>query len=83
MPYLKEAGLLDDGAYDRLMAFVPGIRDRITLLSDIVPMVEFLQDKGEPEASLLIPKKMDAAGTLDALKNVYDVVKAGLSTGLC
>ena len=81
MPYLKEAGLLDDSANDRLVAFVPGIRDRITLLSDIVPMVEFLQDKGEPEAALLIPKKMDAAGTLDALKNVYDVVKAGLGAG--
>ena len=81
MPYLKEAGLLDDSAYDRLVAFVPGIRDRITLLSDIVPMVEFLQDKGEPEAALLIPKKMDAAGTLDALKNVYDVVKAGFGAG--
>ena len=78
MPYLREAGLLDDSAYDRLVAFVPGIRDRITLLSDIVPMVEFLQDKGEPEAALLIPKKMDASGTLEALKNVYDVVKAGL-----
>ena len=41
-------------------------------------MVEFLKDKGEPEAALLIPKKMDANGTLDALKHVYEVVKAGL-----
>jgi len=78
MPYLKEAGLLDDGSYDNLVAFVPGIRDRITLLSDIVGMVEFLKDQGEPEAALLIPKKMDAAGTLTSLRAVYDVVKAGL-----
>ena len=83
MPYLREAGLLSgDGiSFERLVAFVPGIRDRITLLSDIVPMCEFINDKGDPEAALLIPKKMDAAGTLNALKNVYDVVKAGLGAG--
>ncbi|MBO4393309.1 MAG: glutamate--tRNA ligase, partial [Spirochaetales bacterium] len=81
LPYLEEAGLLDASGKDRLLAFVPGIKDRITLLSDVVPMASFLKDQGEPEASLLIPKKMDAAGTLDALKNVYGVVKTGLEAG--
>jgi glutamyl-tRNA synthetase len=83
MPYLKDAGLLDGDAesFARLEAFVPGIRDRITLLSDIVPMCGFLTDQGEPDVALLVPKKMDAAGTLEALKNVYDVVKAGLEAG--
>ena len=83
MPYLKDAGLLDGHklAMDRLVAFVPGIRDRITLLSDIVPMCEFIKDQGEPDVALLIPKKMDSAGTLEALTNVYEVVKAGLEAG--
>ena len=83
MPYLKDAGLLDGNteSFARLEAFVPGIRDRITLLSDIVPMCGFLTDQGEPDVALLVPKKMDAAGTLEALKNVYDVVKAGLEAG--
>jgi len=83
MPYLKDAGLLDGDAesFARLEAFVPGIRDRITLLSDIVPMCGFLTDQGEPDVALLVPKKMDVAGTLEALKNVYDVVKAGLEAG--
>ena len=81
MPYLVEAGLLEEGAKDRLLAFVPGIKDRITLLSDVVPMASFVKDSGDPEASLLIPKKMDATGTLDALKHVYDTVKAGLEAG--
>lgn len=83
MPYLKDAGLLDGnaGSFARLQAFVPGIRDRITLLSDIVPMCAFLTDHGEPDVALLIPKKMDAAGTLQSLKSVYDVVKAGLEAG--
>ena len=83
MPYLKDAGLLDGNteSFARLEAFVPGIRDRITLLSDIVPMCGFLTDQGEPDVALLVPKKMDAAGTLQSLKNVYDVVKAGLEAG--
>ena len=44
-------------------------------------VADYLKDKGEPEAALLIPKKMDAAGTLNALKNVYETVKAGLDAG--
>lgn len=81
MPYLKDAKILDDSGYDRLLAFVPGIKERITLLSDIVPMVDFLTDRGEPEVEILIPKKMDAETTLRALKDVYYVVKTGLEAG--
>jgi glutamyl-tRNA synthetase len=81
LPYLVEAGLLDESGRDRLLAFVPGIKDRITLLSDVVPMAAFLKDSGDPDVSILIPKKMDAKGTLEALKNVYEVVKAGLEAG--
>lgn len=80
MPYLKNAGIIDESAYDRLVAFVPGIKDRITLLSDIVDMCSFVKDAGDPEVSILIPKKMDAAGTLTSLKRVYDVVKADLQS---
>jgi glutamyl-tRNA synthetase len=78
MPYLKEAGRLTDADYDKLLAFVPGVRDRLTLLSDVVEMTAFLEDHGEPEAAILIPKKMDASSTLNALKEVYKLVKADL-----
>ncbi|MCF0238498.1 MAG: glutamate--tRNA ligase [Sphaerochaetaceae bacterium] len=82
MPYLKEAGILTDNDYNNLVAFVPGIRDRITLLGDIVSMTEFVKDQGKPEVSLLIPKKMDVQGTLVALKATYEEVKKGLQEGL-
>ncbi len=81
MPYLKQAGRLDDSGYDRLLAFVPGVRDRLTLLSDIVAMTDFLEDHGEPDAAILIPKKMDAASSLSSLKAVYELVKDDLSRG--
>ncbi len=81
MPYLKQAGRLDDSGYDRLLAFVSGVRDRLTLLSDIVAMTDFLEDHGEPDAAILIPKKMDAASSLSSLKAVYELVKDDLAKG--
>lgn len=81
MPYLKQAGRLDDSGYDRLLAFVPGVRDRLTLLSDIVAMTDFLEDHGEPDAAILIPKKMDAASSLSSLKAVYELVKDDFAKG--
>lgn len=81
MPYLKQAGRLDDSGYDRLLAFVPGVRDRLTLLPDIVAMTDFLEDHGEPDAAILIPKKMDAASSLSSLKAVYELVKDDLAKG--
>lgn len=81
MPYLKQAGRLDDSGYDRLLAFVPGVRDRLTLLSDIVAMTDFLEDHGEPDVAILIPKKMDAASSLSSLKAVYELVKDDLAKG--
>lgn len=81
MPYLKQAGRLDDSGYDRLLAFVPGVRDRLTLLSDIVAMTDFLEDHGEPDAAILIPKKMDAKSSLESLKAVLGLVKDDLAEG--
>ncbi len=80
MPYLKEAGRLTDADYDKLLAFVPGVRDRLTLLSDVVEMTAFLEDHGEPDVAMLIPKKMDASTTLTSLKAVYELIKAELGT---
>lgn len=81
MPYLKQAGRSDDAGYDRLLAFVPGVRDRLTLLSDIVSMTDFLEDHGKPDPAILIPKKMDAASSLSSLRAVYELVKADVGAG--
>lgn len=81
LPYLENAGRIDKTGYDRLLAFVPGVRDRLTLLSDIVGMTDFMDDHGNPSCEMLIPKKMDGVTTLGALKAVRDVVKEDLSKG--
>ncbi|MCQ2398224.1 MAG: glutamate--tRNA ligase [Sphaerochaetaceae bacterium] len=81
MPYLCEAGLLKETDRDRLVAFVPGVRERLVLLSDAVGMCAFLKDQGEPAPELLIPKKMDAAGTLESLKAVYGYIRPALEKG--
>ena len=82
MPYLEEAGILKKDEKDRLLAFVPGIKDRLVLLSDVVSMCSFLQDNGEPEPDLLIPKKMDAASAYKALELTYNYVKESFEKGL-
>ncbi len=81
MPYLKDAGILKDEDMDKLLDFVPGIKERITLLSDIVPMCSFVREYQVPSVEMLIPKKMDQAGTLTALKAVYEVVKQCMESG--
>ncbi|MCR5760565.1 MAG: glutamate--tRNA ligase [Sphaerochaetaceae bacterium] len=81
MPYLKDAGILTDADRDRLLSFVPGIKERITLLSDIVPMCGFVKDYHLPDVQMLIPKKMDQSGTLTALKAVYETVKQCMAEG--
>ena len=44
-------------------------------------MTDFLEDHGEPDAAILIPKKMDAASSLSSLKAVYELVKDDLAKG--
>ncbi|MCR4677045.1 MAG: glutamate--tRNA ligase [Sphaerochaetaceae bacterium] len=82
LPYLVNAGILTVADRDKLLAFVPGIKERITLLSDIVPMCSFVKDYQAPSVEMLIPKKMDREGTLKALKAVYETVKEGMEKGL-
>lgn len=81
MPYLTKEGILKESDRDKLLAFVPGIKDRLTLLSDVVGMTEFLKDNGEPASELLIPKKMDAQSTLAALKLTYEYIKKAFAEG--
>lgn len=80
MPYLVSAGLVKEADKDKVKAFVPGVKERLTLLSDIVPMCEFTKDN-IPDVQMLIPKKMDAASTLMALKADYELVKQELENG--
>lgn len=82
MPYLTREGILKETDREKLKAFVPGIKDRLTLLSDVVPMCDFLKDSGEPDVALLIPKKMDAKTTAEALKLSYEYLKKAFADNL-
>ena len=73
LPYLQESGNIaeppsaaDDQMLDNL---IPIVKERLKLLSDIVPMTSFLfSDIEGYAAEELIPKKKDAADTLEILK---------------
>ena len=57
---------LDEALVRRL---VPLVRERVKTLNDVTPLVDFFFSEDiEYDASLLVQKKMDAAGTLRALE---------------
>ncbi len=73
IPYLRDSGNIADpptAEQDRMLNdLIPIVKERLKLLSDIVPMTAFLFSdiKGYP-AEELIPKKLDAAGTAAILQ---------------
>ena len=73
VPYLTGAGYIaaqpSCEQADLLDGFIPIIKERLRLLSDIVPMSAFLfTDVSGYDASELIPKKKDAAETVKILE---------------
>ena len=72
-PYLTEAGCIrnppTESQQSMLDGLVPIVKERLKLLSDIVPMTAFLfGDIADYAAEELIPKKQDAAGALEILR---------------
>ena len=72
VPYLSQAGLVgaspseDERAY--VARLVPLIHERLEELGEAPELLEFFfHDVAYPDPALLIPKKMDAAGTAAAL----------------
>ncbi len=73
VPYLQKSGNLDvpptAAQNDMLDGMIPIVKERLKVLSDIVPMTAFLfSDISGYPAEDLIPKKQDAAATLEILK---------------
>jgi nondiscriminating glutamyl-tRNA synthetase len=78
-PFLEAAR--DDGRIDRvpsadeLRALLPIVRERLPRLDAIVDLVGFLWlDRVEPDRELLVPKRWDAATTLDGLTAAREVI---------
>ncbi len=66
-PVLKDAGFEPDD--ETLRTIAPLIQERVKLLSEVPQMVRFIfEEPAAPAAADLIPKKMDAARTLEALR---------------
>ncbi len=73
MPFLEKDGLEVD--MDTAQRLVPLIQERIKTLADAVGLVDFFfQKEINYEPQLLIGKKMEAADSLAALKNVQQVL---------
>ena len=63
MPFLEEAGLNAD--YENLVRIVPLVQERMKRLDEAPNVVDFffVEELPDYDPELLIPKKMDAAGT--------------------
>jgi glutamyl-tRNA synthetase len=73
-PYLEAAGL--EVNVDTLLKIIPLVRERIKVLPDVVKVAAFFfRDDVTPDpVESLIPKKMDAARTRNALKASHDAL---------
>jgi glutamyl-tRNA synthetase len=67
VPFLVEAGF--DATVQDLAQMVPLVQERLTTLDEAASWLDFFfRQELEYDASLLVGKKMDAAGSLDALR---------------
>jgi len=73
LPFYLDAGL--DADLDTVRQIVPLIRERIKKLADVVSWSGFIfRDDLDLDPALLIGKKMDAASSLNALRQAREVV---------
>ncbi len=81
LPFLRRDGLLPEGTLsaedERLLCgLVPLVQERLTVLSDVGPMVRYLFREPEPaDAAEMVPKKLDTAKTALVLAKLKDALK--------
>ncbi len=76
LPYLEESSFIKtpptQGESERVKEIVPLIKERLKVLSDVIPLTRFLfEEIAPPKAEELLPKKQDAPTTLKALQEAY------------
>ncbi len=84
LPYLEDAGWTvkpaDEADRERLRGLLPLIRERLKLLSEVVPLTRFLYENVDSwTAEDLVPKKATAADALRWLDGAWRVIE---ETGL-
>ena len=84
LPYMVEAGFakepLTSEVQAKFDALVPVVKDRLKVLSDVVPLSRFLFEEPEySDPSLFIAKNVEPSVALSALEGVYAILKKGLA----
>jgi len=84
LPYMVEAGFakepLTSEVQAKFDALVPVVKDRLKVLSDVVPLSRFLFEEPEySDPSLFIAKNVEPSVALAALEGVYAILKKGLA----
>ncbi|MDD3942806.1 MAG: glutamate--tRNA ligase [Sphaerochaetaceae bacterium] len=79
MPYMVRSGFMAPDAgpqeFARIVSLVPLVKERLKVLGDIVDMTRFLfTDIEAPAPEELLPKKQDAATTLEALRRALVII---------
>ncbi len=80
LPYLKRDGIVKDPitADERRIVegMIPLVRERLKLLPEVLSLVSFLfKDVKVNDPALLVPKRLDVGGALEALKTGKNIVR--------
>ncbi len=85
-PYLQEAGYVSDPLTDKdrslIEAIVPPVKERMKVLSDVVPLTAFLfEDKPVMDKAVYVAKGSDEEKTKAALEEGTRILLSGLRNG--
>ncbi|MFA6682589.1 MAG: glutamate--tRNA ligase family protein, partial [Sphaerochaeta sp.] len=84
LPYMVEAGFVSEPMTSEVQAkfdaLVPVVKDRLKVLSDVVPLSRFLFEEPEySDPSLFLAKNVELGVAFKALEGSYAILKKGLA----
>ena len=85
-PYLQQAGYVSDPITEDdkklIDSLVPSVKERMKVLSDVVPLTAFLfEDKPVEDKTIYIAKGSDEQNTAQALERGTEILLTGLKSG--
>lgn len=83
LPYLQEKGYISKEVSEKerelLLSLIPSVKERMKVLSDVVPLTSFLfEDNPVYDKTLYVAKGSDENSTLEALKKGSEILLGGL-----
>lgn len=87
LPYMVEAGFVSEPLSAEVQAkfdaLVPVVKERLKVLSDVVPLSRFLFEEPEySDPSLFLAKNVQLSVALSALEGSYAILKQGLANNV-